>query len=65
MAEIEMTEKELDDLVDELQNDPSELWEFVSRHSEDKTESEIDAIANELEHSSLDLREFVIHSLNK
>lgn len=60
-----MTEIELDALVDELQNDPSELWDFVSRNLPDATEKEIDDMANELEHSSLDLREFVIHSLNK
>ncbi|WP_088363703.1 hypothetical protein [Bacillus cereus] len=63
MTKKEMTEKEIDELVDELQNDPTELWDFVSRNLENPTGSEVDVLASELERSPLDLREFVINSL--
>ncbi|MCM3113614.1 hypothetical protein [Lederbergia lenta] len=59
-----MTEKELDALINELENDKFELTEFISNHLEDATDKDIDALATDLYTSPLDLREFVIHALN-
>lgn len=60
-----MTEEQIDGMVRELQNNPVELWDFVSRNVEGAEPSEIDNLVNDFEGSYLDLREFVINSLAK
>lgn len=58
-----MSEEELETLVDELYNDSSELYNYVSESVGDrKTDEEIDALVTDFQRSKLDLREFVLQT---
>ena len=58
-----MSEKELDALVSELENNSTELFNFVAENTEDLTDKEIDDLVSDLESDTLSLRAFVIHAL--
>ncbi|GAB0168182.1 hypothetical protein LSPCS325_16190 [Lysinibacillus sp. CTST325] len=59
-----MSEKEINDLVTELQNNSVELYSFVAENaSEDLSDDEMDALVSDLENDYLSLREFVIEAM--
>lgn len=59
-----MSEKEIDDLVNELQNNSVELYSFVGENvSEDLSDDEMDALVSDFESDYLSLREFVIEAM--
>lgn len=58
-----MTEEQIDNLVDELYNDSSELRHFISESLEDADAETVDDLVEDLQSSKMDLREFVINTL--
>mgnify|MGYP001028134273 CR=1 FL=1 len=59
-----MSEQEIYERVSELQNDGSELYNFVAENCDvNLSEAEIDDLVSDFETDTLSLREFVINVL--